>query len=702
MPRPYRPPVGPLALLLAGVLGPLLAPAPAARAQAVPLFLADEDTKVRAVAFKFTETQTFSEGELRAVLATRGPSTVDKFKSVVSKVLPFVQPKKYPLEPIEVQKDVVRLRQFYRLNGFFLADIDYPASQLDTSNNTIRIIFSVDEGPPLLVDSVQIRARDSTGAPVTFPGDLAREWERFPRQTTLQPGRRFTSVDYAVLKGQVLDWARNRGYAFAGVTADSTVNLDSLRIRLRLTLTPGPSTVVDRVLVQGNTSVADRVVRREIPVRVGRPFRQRELVQGQRELFGLNLFRASTADVPVQPVDSTVTVRYSVREARPRLLTAESGYSFEEGVQLQGAWTHRNFFGGARTLTVSADWQSGLGARSSDLGITSLELAVTLRQPYLFNRKTSGTIGPYLRESHYAALGIDYREAGNRTGVVHELLPFRTLSLQHDFGRVLSKDSIGNFSRSVLTASARLGKVNDFFNPRRGFLIRPTAEFAGGFFASDVQYGKVGGDVLGFTTLSRRVDGFARVFAGRLFPFGRSEDQAASRTRQRFATIRYLAGGSSDVRGWNLGQLGPQRVDFNDQRTAPPTVGVRLEDARYVPEGGLTKVAVNLEGRFPFPGLSDNWRTAAFVDAGAVGRPGALNDPALGALRVGAGGGLRYLTPVGYLRFDLAYKLNPADSDRYTAAEYFRRFVAGEDVRVSTWQQFVRRLGIHLSIGQTF
>ncbi|MCA0269338.1 MAG: BamA/TamA family outer membrane protein [Bacteroidetes bacterium] len=698
MPRLYL-------MLVAAVLALL---APQAWAQA-PLFLANDSTTVRAVDFRFIDTQTFSEDELRALLATKGPTFTEK----LWRRLPFARTKTYPLEPIEVQKDVVRIRQFYRLNGFFDARIDYPASQLDTAANTIRIVYSIVEGKPMRVRRMALYAQDSTGDVVAFPASLRRGWSELSSNTSLRPGARFTSVDYAVLKGEVLDWALNHGYPFANVQADSTLDLDSLAIDLALTLTPGPRARIDSIEVRGNTSVPDNVVRRELPLQTGEYFSQRRLVEGQRELFGLGLFRVAVARVPAQPEDSTVTVRYEVRQGKIRLLRATTGYSRDEGAVVQGDWTHRNFWGEARQLNIAVVARTGFAAFPTD-GLVARRLSVTasLRQPYLFNRRTSGMVAPFVLAENEPNLGNRYLEYGAAASVLYELMEFRTLSAQYTFGRVqplelggLGLGAADVYNRSVLTGSAVWGRVNSFLNPRSGFLLRPTVESAGRLLASGVDYTKISNEATFYTVLSRRADGAARLYLGRLFPQGTSKDQNDPLVEYRFDRIRFYAGGASDVRGWGLNQLGPQllRVDsvYAARTSGGPLDSLTVRNGRYEAIGGLAKFALNLEARLSFPGLGEKWRLAAFVDAGQV-TEGSFS-PA--DLRVGVGSGVRYYTPVGYIRLDVAVKVNPSETDRYDPLQLYERRYGVNLPGVSQPGPFLslwRRIGLHFSIGQAF
>jgi len=68
-------------------------------------------------------------------------------------------------------------------------------------------------------------------------------------------------------------------------------------------------------------------------------------------------------------------------------------------------------------------------------------------------------------------------------------------------------------------------------------------------------------------------------------------------------------------------------------------------------------------------------------------------------LQYGVGGGIRYETIVGFVRLDLAYKVNPREWDLYSAEERWRHQVLGEPLgKASIWDRF----RLHLSIGQAF
>jgi outer membrane protein insertion porin family len=122
---------------------------------------------------------------------------------------------------------------------------------------------------------------------------------------------------------------------------------------------------------------------------------------------------------------------------------------------------------------------------------------------------------------------------------------------------------------------------------------------------------------------------------------------------------RFYLGGSNSVRGWGRQDLGPV-------------------DAQSTPVGGQAMFALNLELRLP---LYKKLRWVQFWDAGNVWR--SIDDVG-GDLQlfVSPGVGLRFETPIGPLRFDVAYRLRRQP----------------QDPRDGLW----KRLDFHISIGQAF
>jgi outer membrane protein insertion porin family len=742
------------------LLGMGLLPAPVA-GQA-PLRLVNGETTVREVSFRFVGGQTFEASRLQEQIATTAPGFFARLRNRLA-FLPGLRRRSFQFDPVTLQKDVVRLRRFYQQNGFLRPSVDYPASQLDTTENEIHVIFTIREGTPLTIREMAFLTPDGT-QPVTTLLDeqRRRRWARFRTQSGVRLGERYTDFKRSQIEDGVRTWLRNQGYAFAQVRSDVQIDSTANAATLRFRTDPGPPARVSEIAVEGNTAISDEIVRRELPFEVGDRFSAADVTDGQRALFDLNLFRVALADVPEQPRDSTVTVRYRVRETKLRAYSGQIGYGTQAGVTLEGSWRHRNFQGDARSFIVSLVADTGFPQNPSrifpflddDPTKTPDRLfraSTTLRQPYLFTDRLSGTLEPFIQERRNLSLSptpdrefqllerlrLNERQFGLNTTLIYDFLPFRSLSLQHSFARTeqfrgtVDADTLGAgrddlFGTSVFSLSGTFGKADDFINPSRGYIVRPAVELGGVPFESGVDFARVSGELSGYLPVSDNIELAGRVFGGLLNPIAESRtnltiaptapDSLLRRNRtfqDRFSDYLFYAGGGSDVRGWTS-QLAGGKV----LRDLAPRNESATEYA-YRPVGARSKLGVNLEVRLPFPGLGDSWRTAVFVDAayldtdplnlappsnvaGVVAGPdgrAVTTEPT--RVLVGTGGGLRYQTPFGFLRLDLAYKLTPDAFDVRRPEAVGRAVEQGQPATAASTRS-IRRFRLHFGIGRSF
>lgn len=740
-------------MLCAAVLSASLGVVHIAPAQA-PLRYVNDQTTVEEVSFRFTDHQTFDTDQLRKQIVTTAPGTFVRLKNTFS-FIPGIRNRRFPFDPVTLQKDVVRLRRFYRENGFPDPHIDYPASQLDTTDNQIHVIFSIREGPFLTIRSADVRTAEDTSALETVldPKNQVR-WTAFRQQEMRLQGR-YTDAKRTRIENQIQSWFRDRGFAFAEVRSVAKIDTSQNAVDLRFLVDQGPQALVSEIRIDGAPSVSPSIIRRELPFTVGDRFSAQKVRDGQRQLFNLDLLRVALADLPEQPQDSTVVVRYRVRESKLRSLSGQVGYGTQSGVTLEGNWRHRNFYGNARTLIVGLTADTGYPenppnflpnflTRSSSQELNrQFRAEATLRQPYLFTDRLSGSVAPFFQERLNPAfapnpdrrLDLNEREYGITSTFVFDTLPYRPVSLQYSFSRtrqfltegtqvedqpVLSPED-DLFNRSIFSLNGTFGRANDYVNPTEGYIFRPTFQIGGIPFESGVEFARASLEVSGYLPLSDHVELAGRLSGGALWPFSESLDNlklpASPSTQElqqnriyqnRFSDYLFYAGGGSDVRGWAARLAGGKVL-----RESP-----RLQEKYvYRPIGARTKVGVNLEARFPLPGLGANWRTAAFID-GAYLTSGALTltpsasvpkivqgpdgtvvgtDPS--QVLVGSGVGVRYNTSFGFLRIDIAYKLTPDRLDLRSASTVGARIEKNKPLPPP---RFIRRLRLHFGIGRSF
>ena len=674
-----------------------------AQAQEVPLSLVDDATEVGAVRFRFDSTRTLDVVQLRLQIATRPPNLRDRLGRRFA-FLPG-EPGVYPFRPVEVQKDAVRLQRYYGRNGFPRAAVDYEA-RLDSARNLASVTFAIVEGPPLLVDRVDFVGAGQQPAATQLAPELRDAWAAFTERSAVRPGDRLDEFSLVALQTETVGWLRGRGYAFADAGAERFIDSTGLRTDIRLKVTAGPRARVGAVEVVGAESLAEHVVLRELPFRPGDRFDARELSEGQRGLFELGLFQLALVEVvDGQPRDSTVDIRVRLRRGPSRILSGFLGYFSDGGVTARGQATHRNVFGGAQQLAVNGEARTGIGGQNGQAvsggPIRDYRASVSLRQPYVFNRRFSASVQPAVRsrddeiEQSVSAelLGtLLYSRSSLRTAAAG--IAGRYVDLSRGQGlRLLDPDSL--LTTTALTATTVVpsldvtwGRLDNSLQPRAGAVVRPSLSGAFG----DIGYGRGRLSFSAIVPASERVGVVVRASAGVLAPMGGTSIDAG----RDYVLLRdqlFYAGGTADVRGWATNRLGPKAFVVT-----PDTAGFSVSgmatlrgngDVNYVGTGGRGKASASVQVNLPFP-LGPRWGSNVFVDAGQVMRPstvpttlllrgtGNVADAQLadildreGGTRVGAGAGVQYLTPVGFVSFALGVKLNPSYLDLRNAANVY-------------------------------
>ncbi len=718
---------------------------PLARAQS-DLLDVNENTSVRRVEFSYADDDRypprFTGSELRKLIAVRSTPRWPWLRKLLNRT----KSQSHLLNPIELQRDVVRLRQAFQEVGYLHTHVDYSESTLDRDRNRISIRFLITQGPPVIIQDVAFYAKDGYLAE-SLNAELRAAWIEFRDQTSFDVGDVFTEFDRVQIEDKVVNWFKDQGYAFT--TLQTSVNIDSVynAADISFQVDAGPQGYITAIKVEGAPAIGRRVILRELPFEIGDAFSQKSLTDGQRSLLALGLFSIVQVTIPQQLRDSTVEVQINLTPARPRHISAETGYHQREGLIGEGRLTHRNFLGGARTLNLTAQIQTGLFATAgvSALAKRSIRGAVALTQPHLGMNELRGILEPFILYERDPLAGesslpfeFNRREYGVSTTFIYGLRQTRIVSLRYSLSRTKNFTAIRStnaYDKSVLSLGGSIGWTDNILRPTRGVILHPLLEQGGrivswlGARPFGVNYFKVQMLMAGYLPLSERVSLTGRLKVGRIWPRGITQmtvysiegekvidTQFLQPTEDRFDLLRYYLGGADDVRGWSTGSAGPKAIRLEDDTSGE---NLPVSEGVYEPIGGLARLVASAEARFRIDGP---WYWAAFVDAGAVSSQIANNCSqeffedikltrkvifqcgfsddgkiSLPQFKVGAGLGLRYDTPIGFIRLDIAAKLNPDPLDLQTSTDVLTTSENQEE-SLNPWYRY----NVHISIGQSF
>jgi outer membrane protein assembly factor BamA len=192
-------------------------------------------------------------------------------------------------------------------------------------------------------------------------------------------------------------------------------------------------------------------------------------------------------------------------------------------------------------------------------------------------------------------------------------------------------------------------KRDDPLNPRHGFFTSASVEYAFHQFSADADFLKEFVQGSWYLPLTQRSVFALSTRVGVIQDLGRHTNEIGQVISGVPLSERFTAGGDSSNRAYALDLLGTVCLDSFDTSCRPTLV--RLDNGTIAPIGGLGLFIANAEYRFP---IFSSLGGAMFVDAGNVFDNTAIR---LGDLRYGVGTGLRYLSPIGPVRFDVGYKL---------------------------------------------
>jgi outer membrane protein insertion porin family len=683
-------------------------------------------TQVKSIEFRFTGGQTLLERDLRPHIALTERGGAVGLRRIFGWVPLVPSVGNHPFKPIELQRDVARLRNLYILSGFLKAKVDYDV-HYDAKEDLVDVAFLIEEGPPVQLRDIRFVARDSS--PPAIDPDLKEEWDQFVRAER-EVGGRFGEGERRGLAERTSRWLRNRGYPFGAAEAYALVDTAAYRTDVVVRVQPGLRAKVREFAVTGNKTVPAKDLTRQLPIEAGDWYDAAELEEGRARLAQFPIVRLASLNVPRGSADdSSVVVRVGMTENPPQQVSGEAGLISNGGLSGEVDWMHRSFMHGLRTFTVSATAQTGLLALETPAE-QRYRLALTFFQPYVGTRRLSAAGGPFVEYRD------DLRDRSQAIGfegtLVYATSPLRSISLGYslshrevfDFGFSDDLDpieflpllgledsaavgSLGTiFNRSTLTLDGSWGKLDAFANPRRGYVLRPRASVTlPGFNTSEYLLLDFG--ATGFYPLTERIGFTLRSSVGRIFPYGRSVDDALDESAfvslLRLRDVTFSAGGSRDVRGWGSQLVGPKLPEVRVRQEAGQDVYFA---ERYTPVGGLSRLHASAEVQMPLPGFGDKWQTFAFLDGARIWTSDERFDPNAGELGedrffMGTGVGIGYETVVGAVEVALGYKLNPSALDVRDPDDVLQALRAGEPID-SKPTDSMRRFQLHFSIGATF
>ncbi len=486
--------------------------------------------------------------------------------------------------------------------GYYQAQID---SEIQDGENP-RLVIKVLPGEPIRLRNVVVRVEGPAASLKAF---------KVPQSDALKAGAVLNHGHYEDAKRLIQNQASRYGF-FSGRFTSQRLAIDPRAgvADIELVYDSGPRYSLGKVMFSGDSPFDEDLLKRMVPFKENTPYDSQLIAELNQAMQASGYFEGVRVDAaPTAAVGQVIPVTVQLETRKPRTMGLGLGFSTDVGPRGRANWTRH----WANAQGHSYGFESELSAPRQNVG---LWYDVPLDPPLTDKLRFAG--------------GYQYEEIAGTDSLSklltvgpewHSKLPSgweRVISLKWQREEYRLGDDSGLSTLLMPGISYSYLRSDDRIDPHKGYRLQFDAQVAKEGLGSDANL--VRGNVLlkGLTTIAQNHRFLGRVQFGGNFTDGYTSIPPS---------LRFFAGGDQSVRGYDYQTLSPTNSD-----------GDRI--------GGRYMVAGSVEYQYS---IAEKWRLATFVDQG-----NSFNNLDLPSLKTGVGFGVRWVSPVGPLRLDLAHPLD--------------------------------------------
>ncbi len=607
-----------------------------------------------------------------------------------------------------VRKDEEALANLYRANGFRGVKVTSSVqTNVKGKENDLAVTYHIQEGPQWKVSSLKIE------------GANLLKLDPIQKDLSSAEGQPYADVNVATDRNRILEYYFASGFPNATFRYQVNANADDNTVQLLYRVSEGAREFVRKVIVTGLDITHYSLIDKSIDLKEGEPLSMARVNDISRKLSDLGVF--ANVSAALQDPDGRnqyKTVLYDVDEANR--YTFNLGLGLEVG-QFGGTTNNLSQAGGAKGASpiISFDVNRvnflGLGQTISlQTKYSSLEQRESLNyivprflgsqnRTVTFSLLYDTTQDVQTFSSRRQEASVQTSQRFNRASTLQAKFAYRRVST----GSV----AIPSLLVPLLSQPVRIGILSASYiqdhrdNPsdaHRGFWNTIDAGVAGNFFGSQRSFVRILARNATYTSIGRNLVFARQTQFGVIKPFSVAPGTIAA--DEIPLPERFFGGGGVSMRGFGDNQAGPRDIGTVTE------VGNPSSTATGFPIGGNALFFNTFELRFPL--LGPNISGVFFHDMGniynSLGDVSlAYKQPSLGNFNYAVqapGFGIRYKTPLGPVRVDFSYALNPPSYQGYSSSVTIQQLLnpatCGSACTLGT--QRLSHFNFFFSIGQAF
>lgn len=645
-----------------------------------------------------------------------------------SKIRKFLQTKQAGIMPwlsnsgvfneAALETDMQIVRQVLLEEGFVDVKVEPPTTFLSPDKRFIYITMHVTEGPKYKLGRISIEGDFSEEEGLTktavrriIDGETSKDvrlryvaakkkaarqtgeddaaapegWEtpkrggilNFKTNPPMATGEVFKFTTMQAVMTQLSDMYGDVGYAFTNVVPNTDTHADEGVVDIRFDISKGEKMWIGQIDITGNDPTYDKVVRREIPLNEGELYSTSKLNEARFRLNRLGFFEVVNISTPQGKDPKSLDMKVDVVEKPTGSFSVGAGFSNLENFVFTANVQKNNFLGLGYTLAAAANL-SGKRQQGN----------FQIFDPYFLDSRFSLRLDAYSISRQF--IEDEYQRGGSfaigryldarddlRLEAIYTIEDTGLNSIDPYKGRLFGGQLYQNGLASSGGLSFNLDKRNNRIQATKGIFSSLSATLTGGWRTDEDTVVSVFGGQFNFYELKGNLRAFYPLVKSEalIFKYNGTVGHLGSTDGQIIPYIhRYRAGGINSVRGYDWYSLGPSVRATGYRQGEQGTYWVGSDDPTSADDrlviGGTRTWINNFEIEAPIvrqAGIS----TVVFFDAGnAFGDiygEGGINPL---ELRAAYGFGLRWFSPMGPLRFEWGFPINPREDEREVVFDF--------------------------------
>ena len=580
------------------------------------IFKVKEFDKVRVKKILFLGNHDIGDDEIKGIMATQEES----FFSGLSGSGSFKE--------FFFKTDVEKIKYYYKSNGYLQVNVGNPSITVSEDKKWIFITLNIQEGPKFKVNNI------------FFNGELLFTESEMREEIKLISNEIYSEEKLRIDIQQLTEMYQDKGYAFANVLRRLQIVPGENKVDIHYSFEKGKIAYFGKIIVKGNTKTRDKVIRRELRVHEGMRYSGSLLRKSKENVNRLGFFEPGSVifnTVSVKGKDNILDVEISIKERQTGQISLGAGYSTATKGFFQASVAQNNFRGLGQNLNFNVSLSEN--QKTYNLGFT---------EPYFLDSKW--TAGWDLYQSQNGLISsFSSEKKGADIRVGYPIFEYTRLfmTLRHEETKISNVRNpsvdldLENGIASTVKTTLRYDKRNNIFEPSDGHYVSASLEYAG--FYGDQDWFKMETEARYYEPIYAEYVFRSRLRLQRITLTDSSDGIPR--------TEKFQMGGSRNMRGFNYEDIGPQ------ERLADEDNGGRLTNFNI---GGNFSFLSQFEIEHPLV-KEAGLKWVVFYDIGNVYSEELDFDEF--TLRKDYGFGFRWFSPIGVLRFEFGYPIDPEDDE---------------------------------------